>query len=405
MNLEKLLSFQQGRMIFFETLTKHPDNWQQNPTPLSVVRKMIDKTILNDKKILVLFNIEFLQVLIEERKVKPENIYYIADNDLEYLSGIKIFKVQSYKLSEYTFPALKKLIIGLDMKFDLVFSNPPYNKNVDIKILNEIVDIADEFVIVHPSGWLIDLKDKTPLYKTFKNKIENSLKSIELFNGNPVFNIQIFMPCSITYIDKKHTGKVSVSMFNEFYETDSIYNITKFGKEWESIVKPFKDKVQKFINENDGNIWQKFQNYKITSFQSQNGFLLQLPMGRGHENLISHNEMVKEDFYGVFSNDENEIITKNKKQEPSFSRGSFCYFNTEAERNNCVEYLKTDFARFCLAIYKIRKDFDAGELELVPWLDFTQEWDDDKLFKHLNISLDEQNYIRKFLPDYYGIRK
>ena len=128
-------------------------------------------------------------------------------------------------------------------------------------------------------------------------------------------------------------------------------------------------------------------------------------MGRGHENLISHNEMVKEDFYGVFSNDENEIITKNKKQEPSFSRGSFCYFNTEAERNNCVEYLKTDFARFCLAIYKIRKDFDAGELELVPWLDFTQEWDDDKLFKHLNISLDEQNYIRKFLPDYYGIRK
>ena len=160
MNLSKLLSFEQGRITFFETLTKHPENWQQNPTPLCIVRKMLDKTSLEDKKILVLFNIEFLQVLVEERKINPENIYYIADNELEYLSAIKIFKVQSYKLSDFSVPALKKLIAGIDMKFDLVFSNPPYNKNIDIKILNEIIDIADEFVVVHPSTWLIDLKEK-----------------------------------------------------------------------------------------------------------------------------------------------------------------------------------------------------------------------------------------------------
>ena len=109
---------------------------------------MLDKTSLDDKKILVLFNIEFLQVLVEERKINPENIYYIADNDLEYLSAIKIFKVQSYWLSDFTLPALKKLVTGLDMKFDLVFSNPPYNKNVDIKILNEVLPIADEWVIM-----------------------------------------------------------------------------------------------------------------------------------------------------------------------------------------------------------------------------------------------------------------
>ena len=125
------------------------------------------------------------------------------------------------------------------MKFDLVFSNPPYNKNVDIKILNEILDIADEFVIVHPSTWLIDLKDKTPLYKTFKSKIDGFLSSIELFNGNPVFNIQIFMPCVITHINKKFNGKTFVNNFNETYETESIYDITKFGKEWETLVKPF----------------------------------------------------------------------------------------------------------------------------------------------------------------------
>ena len=108
MNLPKLLSFEQGRIVFFETLTKHPENWQQNPTPLSIVRKMVDKTSLDDKKILVLFNIEFLQVLVEERKIDPKNIYYIADNELEYLGATKIFKVQSYKLNEFSVPALKK---------------------------------------------------------------------------------------------------------------------------------------------------------------------------------------------------------------------------------------------------------------------------------------------------------
>ena len=115
---------------------------------------MLDKTSLEDKKILVLFNIEFLQVLVEERKINPENIYYIADNELEYLSAIKIFKVQSYKLSDFSVPALKKLIAGIDMKFDLVFSNPPYNKNIDIKILNEIFDIADDIkkIAVNVSG-------------------------------------------------------------------------------------------------------------------------------------------------------------------------------------------------------------------------------------------------------------
>jgi 16S rRNA G966 N2-methylase RsmD len=144
---------------------------------------MLDKTSLEDKKILVLFNIEFLQVLVEERKINPENIYYIADNELEYLSAIKIFKVQSYKLSDFSVPALKKLIAGLDMKFDVVFSNPPYNSNIDIKILNEIIDIADEFVVVHPSTWVLDVKGKTKLFTNFVTKINRKVESFEFFNG------------------------------------------------------------------------------------------------------------------------------------------------------------------------------------------------------------------------------
>jgi hypothetical protein len=323
---------------------------------------------------------------------------------LEFLTAQNIFKVNPFIVTEFSVQSLYNQIKATEMKFDVVFSNPPYNKNVDIKILNEIVDVADEFVIVHPSTWLVDLKDKTPLYKTFKNKIDGKVASIELFNGNPIFNIQIFMPCVITHIDKKHQGKVSVNDFNEVYETDSIFNITKFGKNWETLVKPFKQTISTYIANNNGHMWERFCNNKTNSFTMQQGFLLQIPMGRGHENLTSHTEMVREDFYGVFSNDENEIVTKNKCQEVAFKGGTYCYFPTEEKRNNCVEYLKTDFARFCLAINKLNKHIDSGELELIPWLDFTEGWNDEKLYKHFNIPLETQLYIRNFLPDYYKIR-
>ena len=44
-------------------------------------------------------------------------------------------------------------------------------------------------------------------------------------------------------------------------------------------------------------------------------------------------------------------------------------------------------------------------MDLIPWLDFTEEWDDDKLFKKFDISQELQDYIRDFLPDFHGIRK
>lgn len=404
MNIKSLLSFQSGREALYSRIASSADNWQKNTTPLSVIRRMVAKTITEQKNILVLFNIEFLEVLVNELQVDNIKIYYIADNELEHLTATNVFKVNSYLLSDFTTTALRNLIKSIKMNFDIVFSNPPYNKNVDIKILNEIVDVADEFVIVHPSTWLVDLKDKTPLYKTFKSKIDGKVSSVELFNGNPIFNIQIFMPCVITHIDKKHLGAISVNNFNELYETESIFEITKFGKDWETIVKPFKDTVEKFIANNDGHVWERFANNKTNSFVKQSGFLLQLPMGRGHENQVSHTEMVREDFYGVFSNDENEVITKNKCQDVAFKGGTYCYFPTEEQRNNCVDYLKTDFARFCLAINKLNKHIDSGELELIPWLDFSEEWNDEKLFKFFDISLEQQIYIRKFLPDYYRIR-
>jgi hypothetical protein len=50
------------------------------------------------------------------------------------------------------------------------------------------------------------------------------------------------------------------------------------------------------------------------------------------------------------------------------------------------------------------KHIDNGELNNLPWLDFTQEWNDEKLYKYFDINQETQDYITNFLPDYYNIR-
>jgi hypothetical protein len=292
------------------------------------------------------------------------------------------------------------------MKFDLVFSNPPYNGNVDIKILNEIIDIADEFVVVHPSTWILDSKDKAKLFSNFKTATDKKYESLHFFNGNFVFNIDIFTPCVITHIDKKHIGNINVSYFDKTYKAESIFDVTKFSDKWKPLVQKFKDSILKCIAENNGHMWEKFKDNKTNNWISvQDKFLFQLPMGRGGTYTNTDTKILRDDFYTFFSKESSEIINKNCSDKVAFTGGTYFYFDTIDERNNFVNFLKSDFVRFCLSLSKLNKHYDRGEMELIPWLDFTEEWDDDKLFKKFDVSEELQDYIKEFLPDYYGIRK
>ena len=363
---------------------------------------MLNKTSLEDKKILVLFNIEFIQVLVEERKINPENIYYIADNELEYLSAIKIFKVQSYKLSDFSVPALKNLITGIDMKFDLVFSNPPYNGSIDIKILNEIIEISDEFVIVHPSTWILDIKGKTKLFTNFVTKINRKVESFEFFNGNPIFNIGLFVPCMISHIKNSINKKCSVKYFNDEFLVESISDITKFGSKWDFLLRPFIQTLKSKIEIN-GDVWSK-RICSTNRLVHADKFYCQLAAIRGHELRNDPNNMHQADFYTMLMKDSEQ--NKGVRNVNVRKDGFIVFeFDSEIKQNNFVNYLKTDFARFCLSIVKNTQNIHYGEMELIPWLDFTQEWNDEKLFEEFNVSKELQDYIREFLPDYYGIRK
>jgi len=287
-------------------------------------------------------------------------------------------------------------------KFDLCFSNPPYNKGVDLKIINAVEPLCEEMVIVHPSTWLLSQKGYKPFIK-FKESISKYLKNIEFFNGNPVFNIRLFVPCIITHLNKHYKGNIKINdkCNGQEYEVKSINDITKFGKDWEFIVKPFMDKIKIFVKENS-HIWE----HNIKEINNGKFYYCQLAAIMGnHVDNYQTTKIEADNFYTLLMKDSNK--NKGIRQPKLHGTGSVVptfKFNTEQERNNFICYLKTNFTRFCLSLLKHAQTIYAGELKLIPWMDFTQKWDDEKLYKFFDINKETINYIENYLPDYYGIR-
>lgn len=108
--------------------------------------------------------------------------------------------------------------------------------------------------------------------------------------------------------------------------------------------------------------------------------------------------MYYDSMYSLVGYDENACIgIRQLDLEHTFE------FETEIELNNFIAYMKTKFARFCVALYKNRTNINSGETTLVPYLDFKQSWDDKKLFNHFNIDDATQQYIIDFIPNFYDM--
>jgi hypothetical protein len=109
-----------------------------------------------------------------------------------------------------------------------------------------------------------------------------------------------------------------------------------------------------------------------------------------------------DDFYTMVRRDFD--YHKNLRKGSGERPGPTFEFSNANERDNFIRYLMTDFARFCLSIYKIGSNLYYGEMSMIPWLDFSESWDDEKLFQYFHINENTQKYIRDFLSDYYGFR-
>ena len=112
---------------------------------------------------------------------------------------------------------------------------------------------------------------------------------------------------------------------------------------------------------------------------------IQIAAIRGHQE--NHKPaMYKDDFYTLcLKNPQNNIGLRKQSQHKN---GEIVFYSIDVD----VDYLCSDFVRFCLCLIKNYCNLGTGELSLIPK-------------EPIPISEELKEYIEDFLPDYYGIRK
>jgi hypothetical protein len=272
--------------------------------------------------------------------------------------------------------------------FTKCVGNPPYNHNIDLKFLLKYYDMSDSVAIVHPATWILDEKNIYKPYVNIREKLKIDLEKIILFNGNKTFNIEIAVPCVITYVNKFKNIKNVILCDDKYNKKNITYkNINDINKF--SDLKIYPNIKNKILEKS------KQDNLLLHKNHNDGDFYVNLAAIVGHTDLRYPDKMFKDDFF--------TFIPKNLKISLNPEKKIFFSFQTENESTNFLNFLKTLFSRFCLSIYKSNKNLDSGELAIVPWLDFTQKWDDRKLYEYFNLTTEEINFIEKYIPNYYGV--
>lgn len=408
------LQYKKQRLAFIN-IVKHKfknELWQKYFTPSSIVNQIIDMSVSSEdietKKFTVFFNLEFLEELIYTYNVPRKNITFFADHSYVKIVGDLLYQVKSYYIDEDSYIDVLRI---MNMKLGNVLTNPPYNNYIDLDIIDTIYDYSDQIVAIHPAPYLMkhyfdDKNDESCRLKKFCKKYEGKVKSIEFFDPNNTFGINNPTPVVIIHIDKKYDGDCKVSFtqdsfFNlpsEPYKIQSLTDISYFGPDnYKNLVLPFYEKIKNHITINGSVASNIVQNANTLD---SNCFHCFLPNIQGNTNTAKNfKSFHRSDFFAFipksgFTPKKNDDGTYDAEQKNNLQ------FNTQIERDNFVDYLKTDFARFCLALHKFNKNL-GPYLFMVPWMDFTQSWNDEKLFEHFNISDEMKELILDFIPDFH----
>ena len=249
------------------------------------------------------------------------------------------------------------------MKFDHIIMNPPYCKNLHLKILNEAICYSDDVVNLSPIRWLQDPlaeRKRNSDFNKFEN-IRNKIESIEVISttdANNLFNIMLLQPLGIYHVT-----------LNGGY--NSSHN------EW------FQKIINKIITED---------NVTKLNVVKYNDNL---------ENYVCLNTMAPPMKYGRPMYDwvkKTGVCTKSctykmwKTSNAAATRGdvhnTMCVlFKTYNEAYNCYNMMQSKLAKFLCS--KLVVDVHV-HYEYAPWMtDYTHEWTDEMLYEYFNLTPEE----------------
>jgi hypothetical protein len=285
---------------------------------------------------------------------------------------------------------------------DFIIINPPYKRGKHLEILLEAFNQLNDggtLICLHPSVQFLNGKPADSDYSEKVRDIVSRYKTtIKLINGNKIFNAGFFTPLSITRIEKTLDSKINViySHIDESTKKVNTYkNINDIYIHSNDIVLSIIDKIHK-------------KNHKSISeflFRKRhiNNYYLKFNILAGNK---PKDGKLNPDFYClIYKNDENNFdkLFTNSPKGKRKSGGSINELGVDSKIHgkNAHSYLMTKFSRFCLSLRKTGGDLNYIDLEMIPYMEFSQEWTDEKLFDYFELTQEERNFINTYIQNWY----
>lgn len=143
-----------------------------------------------------------------------------------------------------------------NMKFDYIIQNPPYAGSLHLDIFDKTLDLLSEkgkMTIIEPATWLINVRrnGKAKLYDAMKEKLKGHIRKVVIENFNKEFQVGLYVPCSITYIDMDNTyNEIEFHCCGETKIVKDIYDCNLVGDYkiiWNILNKINVEKVDKHL--------------------------------------------------------------------------------------------------------------------------------------------------------------
>jgi len=297
---------------------------------------------VKDKKILVI-RLEGLAELY----ALNNSVTYLTDNKEKYDKFLNTVNHEKFGSDDSAilfndWKNIDKLLKENNMKFDVCIMNPPYDYDLHLQVLSNILQYINYCVSVNPVRWLQDpfaRHKKNSNYHKFESTVSKRISSLELVdNSNELFDIDF--ACNL-----------AIYVFNECG-----------GFDYESFNK--NDLIEKFISK---------CKTSIADISTEEGY-------RG--TYKSKYFGIVNSHYGDFSrwiSDKFELFVKRRETNTN----KVIFFDNAEQVKNCFDYLDSKVMR---GYAKLSRTNQRAPWQFVTALDFNRHWTDADLCEYFGIT-------------------
>ena len=253
-----------------------------------------------------------------------------------------------------------------DMKFDVAIMNPPYDGNLHLKILENVIPIADKVVNISPVRWLQDplaKYKKNSDYKKFEKSISKKIENLEIIDSNTA----------------------SILFSAAFNMNLGIYTIGRGGYNYKQYENSIIDRILSTMPDN-------MNKHLQMSIPNNWSLVMSLMVGGSGGRLATCSSWNSEYNKYVYYNNKNnngqtyEEYRKSKCWGNVKPRAEACHFEflTKFELQNFYDALQTKFFRYIFVVTLVDVNVHP---EFYPYMqDYTQPWTDKRFCEYFGIT-------------------